>query len=79
MATRSDFHMKNNAGFGWETHKLGKKLNIVYDIRDAPHDTYQPEYGDEQVGVGRVCRNRLARSKSQVRTETGKYLFSLFS
>ena len=34
----------------------------------------QPEYGDEQVDVGRDCRARLARPNSQeARTRTGKY------
>ena len=36
----------------------------------------QPEYGDEQAGAGRDCRNRLARPKSQARTGTEKNHFA---
>ena len=39
----------------------------------------QVEYGDEQADAGRDCRTRLTRPDSQARTETEKYVFSLFS
>ena len=39
----------------------------------------QPGYGDEQADAERDCRTNLARPNSQVRTETGKYFFFLFS
>ena len=60
-------------------------LNIILDAAaEIGRNTVckhqiQPEYGDEQVDVGRNCRTRLARPNSHARTRTGKYSFSLFS
>ena len=40
----------------------------------------QPEHaGNEQADAGPDGRTRIARSKSQARTGTGKYYFSLLS
>ena len=39
----------------------------------------QPGYNDEQTDAERDCRTHLRRPTFQVRTETGKYIFFLFS
>ena len=60
---------------------LKKKMEATAEIGKNPVSKHQiqPEYGDEQAGAGRDCRNRLARPNPQPRTRTGKYLFFLFS
>ena len=36
----------------------------------SKHQIQPAEYGDEQAGAGRNCRNRLARPNAQERTGT---------
>ena len=59
---------------------LSDSMDATVEIGRNPVSKHQvqPEYGDEQAGVGRDCRTRLARPNSLVRTGTGKYTFSLF-
>ena len=56
-------------------------MDAAAEIRKNPVRKHQiqPEYGDEQADAERDCRTRLARPKSQARTRTGKFEFSLFS
>ena len=60
---------------------LKRKMDAVAEIGRNPVRKHQiqPEYGNEQTGVKRDCRTRLARPNSQARTGTGKYSFSLVS
>ena len=60
---------------------LNKYMDAAAELGRNPVRKHQiqPEYGDEQAGAGRDCRNRLVRPNSQARTGTGKYSFSLFS
>ena len=60
---------------------LNKSINATAEIERNPVSKHQiqPEYGDEQAGVERDCRTRLARPNSQARMGAGKYSFFLFS
>ena len=56
---------------------LNKYIDAAAELENNPVRKHrkQPEYGDEQAHAGRDCRIRLARPKSQARTETGKIHF----
>ena len=61
---------------------LNKQMDAAAELGRNPvskHQIQPAEYGDEQAGAGRDCRNRLARPNSQARTGTGKNYFSPFS
>ena len=65
----------------WRMAVLHKSMGAAAEIGGNPVSKHQiqPEYGDEQADAGGDCQNRLAKPKSQARTRTGKYSFSLFS
>ena len=58
-----------------------KEMDAAAEFGRSPVSKHQiqPEHGNEQTDAGRDCRTRLARPRSQARTETGKYSFSPFS
>ena len=60
---------------------INKYMDAAAELGRNPlsKDQTQRKYGDEKADAGRDYRTRLARSNSQVQTETGKYSFSLFS
>ena len=60
---------------------LNKYMDAAAEFGRNPVNKHQiqPEYGDEQAGGGTELPNRLARPKSQARTRTGEYSFSLLS
>ena len=71
-----------------EQYNIGEKSTVIPNMEEAAAELgrnpvskhqIQPEYEDGQADAGRDCRTRLARPNSQVRTRTGKHLFSLFS
>ena len=54
---------------------LNKYMDVAAELGRNPVSKHQiqPEYGNEQADAGRDCRNRIARPKSQARTQTGEY------